>query len=95
MLSALREKGHQVSKAIFREKKRGKKGKEEGKGKKKAIFKFCQIIYYVGHDLFKEGKILSPDRVKVIEIYLRLLINENGEDLDFNWILQTTGAIFF
>ena len=60
-----------------------------------AVFKFCPIIYYLGHDLLKEGKVLFPDRPKAIETYLRLLTNGNGEDSGFNWILQTTRAVFF
>lgn len=54
----------------------------------KAVFQVCPIIYYLGDDLLKEGKVLFPDRPKAMETYLRLLTNDNGEDSDFNWILQ-------
>lgn len=39
---------------------------EKGHQVLKAIFKFCQIIYHLGHDLLEEGKVLSPDRPKHI-----------------------------
>lgn len=42
----------------------------------KDTFKFCQITYYLGYDLFKEGKVLSPDRLKATETDLRLLAME-------------------
>lgn len=54
----------------------------------KAVFQVCSIICYLGDDLLKEGKVLFPDRPKAMETYLRLLTNDNGEDSDFNWILQ-------